>query len=225
VRDSAGVVAGLGVVYLAGSGHAARQQKGPYMGEPPSTRRPKRTLLDWVEWIGNKLPDPALLFVIGALLVMAISAIGASAGWSVQAKRLEVVTAPVLDEAGLPVVDTETGLPRVEPVLGEDGRPQTRLVEDLTQNNGQPFTARSLLSADGLYYAISSMVDNFINFPPLGIVLVGMLGIGLAERSGFIGAVLKAVMLVVPKRLLTPTMVFLGIMSSLATRATSRPSG
>ncbi|HZW08878.1 MAG TPA: AbgT family transporter [Phycisphaerales bacterium] len=179
----------------------------------------RRSLLDWVEWAGNKLPEPALLFVLGAVLVMVVSAIGSGAGWSVQAMKLEVVTAPVLDVGGRPVIDQETGEARTEPVLGDDGRPQTRLVEDLSRNDGRPFTARSLLSPDGLYYAVSSMVDNFINFPPLGVVLVGMLGIGLAEKSGFIGAGLKAVMLVVPKRLLTPTMVFLGVMSSLGTDA------
>jgi len=63
------------------------------------------------------------------------------------------------------------------------------------------------------------MVDNFINFPPLGIVLVAMLGIGVAERSGLIGALLKMFMLITPRKLLTPAMVFIGVMSSLATDA------
>jgi len=60
------------------------------------------------------------------------------------------------------------------------------------------------------------MVDNFMAFPPLGVVLVGMLGIGVAERTGLIGALLKAFMLVVPGMLLTPAMIFIGIMSSMA---------
>lgn len=189
------------------------------MAEHGRTDGGRRGLLDWVEWIGNKLPDPAMLFVLGALAVMVLSAIGAGAGWSVQPKQLEIITEPVLDGLGIPLVDPESGEPIVQPVLGEDGRPSTRLIDDLSRNNGQPFTSRSLLSADGLYYAISSMVDNFVNFPPLGVVLVGMLGIGMAEKSGFVGAALKAVMLVVPNRLLTPAMVFLGIMSSLGTDA------
>ena len=52
-----------------------------------------------------------------------------------------------------------------------------------------------------------------MGFRPLGVVLVGMLGIGVAERTGLIRALLKAVMAVVPGSLLTPAMVFLGIMS------------
>ncbi len=179
----------------------------------------RKGLLDMIEWVGNKLPDPAFIFVFGAVLVMALSAIGHSAGWAVQPKMLRPVVETVLDNEGRPVLDAETGRPVTRPVLDEQSRPVLQLVDDLSRNDGRPFRTRNLLSADGLYYAISSMVDNFVNFPPLGVVLVGMLGIGLAERSGFIGAALKAMMVVVPKQLLTPTMIFLGIMSSLGTDA------
>src|SRR5262245_35027438 len=84
---------------------------------------------------------------------------------------------------------------------------------------GPGVVARSLLSADGLYYALSSMVDNFVEFPPRGIVLVVMLGIGLAERAGLVGAALRAILAVVPARLLTPAMIFLGVQSSLGSDA------
>jgi len=79
-----------------------------------------------------------------------------------------------------------------------------------------PVRAKSLLAGDGLYFAIESLVDNFKNFPPLAIVLVGMLGIGLADRSGFIGALLKATLLAVPPALLTPTVFLVGVVSSIA---------
>ncbi len=76
--------------------------------------------------------------------------------------------------------------------------------------------ATSLLTADGLYWAVKSMVVNFKDFPPLAIVLVGMLGIGLADKTGLIGAFLKAALLAVPPKALTPTVFFLGVVSSLA---------
>ncbi len=187
--------------------------------QQPTEPRGRKGLLDLIEWVGNKLPDPAFIFVFGAVLVMALSAVGHYAGWAVQPKMLRPAVEVVLDDEGNPVLDAETGLPVTRPVLDEQSRPVLELVDDLSRNDGQPFRTRNLLSADGLYYAVSSMVDNFVNFPPLGVVLVGMLGIGLAERAGFIGAALKAMMVVVPKQLLTPTMIFLGIMSSLGTDA------
>ena len=74
---------------------------------------------------------------------------------------------------------------------------------------------RSLLDSDGLWWLISHLVTNFVQFPPLGIVLVGMLGIGVAERSGFIPALLTALANRVSATALTPTIVFLGIISSV----------
>ena len=76
--------------------------------------------------------------------------------------------------------------------------------------------ARSLLRTDGIWWLLSHMVDNFIHFPPLGIVLVGMLGIGMAERSGLLPALLAKAILYVPAAWLTPACIFLGILSSVA---------
>ncbi|MEX2215365.1 MAG: AbgT family transporter [Phycisphaeraceae bacterium] len=76
-------------------------------------------------------------------------------------------------------------------------------------------TAQNLLSRDGSFWVIDNLVKNFTGFAPLGVVLVGMLGIGVAEKTGLIGAALKLFMLATPRSLLTPAMVFLGIMSSL----------
>ncbi len=86
---------------------------------------------------------------------------------------------------------------------------QTVLVE-----TDQTVRAAPMLTVDSIYGMLKDLVKNFMEFPPLGIVLVGMLGIGVAERSGLIGALLKACMLITPKALLTPGMVFLGVMSS-----------
>ena len=83
------------------------------------------------------------------------------------------------------------------------------------QHEGETLRARSLLSADGIYWALQSLVGNFTGFAPLGVVLVGMLGIGVAERSGLIGAALRALLTAVPGSWLTPTVFFLGVMSSL----------
>lgn len=75
--------------------------------------------------------------------------------------------------------------------------------------------ANSLLSSDGIWWVLSHLVENFIKFPPLGIVLVGMLGIGVAERSGFIPALLGKLAEKIPVGALTPSIMFLGIISSV----------
>ncbi|UOR11199.1 AbgT family transporter [Halobacillus amylolyticus] len=84
---------------------------------------------------------------------------------------------------------------------------------------GEMVEVKNLLNAEGIQYIFESMVDNFIGFAPLGVVLATMLGIGLAERTGLISACLRGFVLSVPKRLVTAGLVFAGIMSSVASDA------
>lgn len=75
---------------------------------------------------------------------------------------------------------------------------------------------KNLLSADGVHFILEKTVKNFTGFAPLGIVLVAMLGIGIAESSGLIGVVIRQLVLSAPKRLLTFVLVFAGILSNMA---------
>jgi aminobenzoyl-glutamate transport protein len=77
----------------------------------------------------------------------------------------------------------------------------------------------NLLSRAGLRRMLVEMVPNFTAFPPLGTVLVVMLGIGVAERSGLVAAALRRLVTAVPAMLLPATLVFAGVMSSLAADA------
>ncbi len=159
-------------------------------------------ILDFIEWVGNKLPDPATLFLIGALGVMILSYFAAKNEWVVRKSLPTPVMMQVVSEDGSvhekPVIDEATGEPEVQWVP-----------------TGETLEARNVLSREGLYWTLANMVKSFMAFPPLGVVLVGMLGIGIAERTGLLAASLKSVMLVVPDALLTPTMVFVGVMSSM----------
>jgi aminobenzoyl-glutamate transport protein len=74
----------------------------------------------------------------------------------------------------------------------------------------------NLISTEGLHMILTKMVVNFTGFAPLGTVLVALLGIGIAEGSGLIGAVLRAVVLASPKKLLTFVIVFAGVVSNTA---------
>lgn len=84
---------------------------------------------------------------------------------------------------------------------------------------GEMVAVQNLLSTEGIQYIFTSMTDNFINFAPLGIVLVTMLGIGIAENSGLISAILRGFVLFIPKSLITAGLVFAGVMSSVASDA------
>jgi aminobenzoyl-glutamate transport protein len=81
---------------------------------------------------------------------------------------------------------------------------------------GQMIHPVSLLSVDGLHRILTQLVTNFTSFAPLGTVLVAMIGIGVAEVSGLIGAIMRMIVLRSPRGLLTPVVVFCGVMSNAA---------
>ncbi len=80
-------------------------------------------------------------------------------------------------------------------------------------------STKSLVSKEGINYIFTSLVGNFTGFAPLGTVLVAIIGIGIAEKSGMIGVLLKKVALSTPKNLVTVMVIFLGIMSNVASDA------
>jgi aminobenzoyl-glutamate transport protein len=84
---------------------------------------------------------------------------------------------------------------------------------------GKRIEAVNLLDGKGIQRIFTSMVKTFTDFPPLGLVLVVMLGIGVAERSGLIAAALKAFVSSVPSKLITFSIVTAGMLSSLAADA------
>ncbi|MCW8106976.1 AbgT family transporter [Alteromonas ponticola] len=133
---------------------------------------PVQRLLNKVEIWGNKLPDPAVLFIILLATVWALS-------WALSGVDFDVVD------------------PR----------------------NGEPLRISNQFSGEALTQLMSTMVTNFAHFHPVGVVLVAMLGIGIAEYSGFINAGLRALLSVTAKWLLTPMIILIGIVSHSAVDA------
>lgn len=78
---------------------------------------------------------------------------------------------------------------------------------------------RSLISPDGIRFIFTSVVPNFINFGPVGIIIVAMIGIGLSERSGLIQALIRMIVATAPRSALTAIVVTLGVLSSVASDA------
>lgn len=177
------------------------------------------TLLDRLERIGNALPEPALIFAILAAVVIAASAIGSAAGWRVQPIKPKAEFVQKVDGAGVAVVD-DKGAPVMVPKLDERGKPEVTLVGE-TDKEGNPvyLEPRSLLTSDGVYWMLSSMVRNFTGLPALGLVFVSMLGIGLAEKFGMFSALMRGLAMITPRRFLTPMIVLIGANSSVASDA------
>lgn len=128
--------------------------------------------LDGIEVAGNKLPDPAALFLIGLILVWILS-------W-------------LLSGVAFGEIDPRTG---------------------------EPIEIVNLLTGDNLANFFANMVQTFAAFPPLGLVLVALLGVGVAEHVGFINAGLKALLGVTPKALLTPMLILVACVSHTAADA------
>ncbi|GAA4854401.1 AbgT family transporter [Luteimonas vadosa] len=129
-------------------------------------------MLDAIERVGNKLPDPAMLFLILMLATWAISALLANVSFS-----------------------------------------------EIDPRSGEAIAINNLLAGTSLTAFMATMVSTFVNFAPLGVVLVAMLGLGVAEHTGFINAALRAMLSVTPKALLTPMVIAVGILSHVAVDA------
>ena len=81
---------------------------------------------------------------------------------------------------------------------------------------GDTIEARSLLSEEGIRWIYTNVEHNFVKFPPLGLVLVIMIGIGVAEGAGLFTVLVKQLVLGAPKSLVTYAVIVAGIFSHLA---------
>jgi aminobenzoyl-glutamate transport protein len=205
------------------------------MSTPPTEKAPRRNplaiFLDLIERVGNRLPDPITLFAGGALFVLVLSHVGEKAGWSVD-KPVAVPVAEVIVDSGtgepVQAIQTKVAGRKVVLVTDADGNAVSAQVSqpvlsekgELQLEKGtEKVVAVSLLDRDGFKWVLDKLVENFTHFHPLGVVLVAMLGIGVAEKTKLIDAMLKAMALITPDKLLNPAMVFIGVMSSMAADA------
>ena len=159
----------------------------PPAHDPTFTQR----MLDGIERLGNRMPDPAVLFIWLCVGVIVLSQI---LSWANISVTYEVVKPPpALTEQtyyGGSTVPTDVGLP--EPQPAESYRLTTETSE-----------VRGLLTVDGVRFLFTSFVDNFRNFAAVAIILVVMIGVGLAESVGLIGALIRKLVAVSSSSTLT----------------------
>ena len=128
--------------------------------------------LDRVEVLGNRLPDPAVLFLLLLIAVWVFSALLAPFSYS-----------------------------HIDP------------------RTGSALEIHNLATPDQLAHFLSRMVPTFVGFHPLGVVLLAMLGIGVADYTGFIRTGLKALMNVTSRAIVTPMLLLIAIISHSAVDA------
>ena len=88
--------------------------------------------------------------------------------------------------------------------------------QGVNPGNGETVKVVNLLSRDGLHKILLEMVDSYTGFAPLGIVMVAMLGIGIAESSGLIKSAINLLLIKAPRNSVTFLIVFTGILSNIA---------
>lgn len=91
--------------------------------------------------------------------------------------------------------------------------PETHVPEQTTA------AAKSLLTGDGLRFMFEGVVQNFMNFNAVGVIIVAMLGVGVADAAGLVAALIRKLVAVAPRKALTYILVFVGILSSIAADA------
>ena len=146
--------------------------------------------MDKIEMLGNKLPHPVLMFIYISIFVLLASA--------------------VLGSLGV-VAHTTLGDFPINNLLGQEP------IEVLKV--GASGATVSERYSNGLSYIIGTAINNFMDMKAIGSILIIMLAIGLMEHSGYSSIAMKSVVKATPVKLVTPVVIFLGVMSNLASDA------
>ena len=176
----------------------------------PAGAAPKTVMermLDGIERLGNRMPDPAILFLWLCLGVILLSQ---ALAWLDVKATYEVVSPP-------PVAAEETYYGgSVEPVYVAPSEQEPAADYELRTETTE---VKGLLTVEGVRFLFTSFVDNFRNFAAVAIILVVMIGVGLAEAAGLIGALIRRLVAVSSSSSLTFIIVLLGMVSSVASDA------
>jgi aminobenzoyl-glutamate transport protein len=164
-------------------------------------------LLDKIERAGNRMPDPAILFLALCGGVIVLSQI---LFWFDVKATYEVIKPPPV-----PTQETYYG-GSVEPT---DVGPTEPVPPDAYRTVTETTKVKGLLQGEGIRYLFTSFVSNFRNFAAVAIILVVMIGVGLAEAAGLIAALIRKLVGVSSRSTLTFIIVLLGVLSSIASDA------
>jgi aminobenzoyl-glutamate transport protein len=164
-------------------------------------------VLDFIARTGDKVPHPAIIFIALCLIVIVLSHVLYLMGVHVTS---EVASPPPVP--GEPVYPGGSQYPGVEYPPGSGAHPDYEI-------HTETIAVQSLLTGDGLRFLFTSPVANFNGFGVVGVILVAMVGVGIAEQAGLIGALIRKLVAVAPAVTITYILVLLGLVSSIASDA------
>ncbi len=174
--------------------------------ETVSKRSFQDKMLDGIERAGNKVPHPVLMFLYLIIGVIVLSHILFLMGVSVTEQI--AVPVPISVEREYYEDTTQPGIAIPEEYYDAD-----YVIEERT------IAIHSLLTVDGIRFLFSSFVRNFQGFGVVAVTFIAMLGAGVAEAAGLMGASIRSLVQIAPRRLIAFIIIFVGVLSSVAADA------
>ncbi len=162
--------------------------------------------LGLIERLGNKVPHPVLMFLYLIIGVIVLSTVLAWAGVSVT----ETIAVPDSVEV-VPEYYEDGTQPILEP--GDLDYEGDWHLEEVT------IPVNALLSVEGIRFIFTSFVPNFAGFGVIAVTFVALMGAGVAEASGLMGSLIRLLVGASPRRLLSFILIFVGVLSSVASDA------
>jgi len=166
-------------------------------------------LLDGIETLGNKVPHPVLMFVYLIVFVIVLSTILQLLGVSVTEQVLEPVPIPVTH-------DFYPDTTQIQTVAPQEGLEWS---DTHFQPQQETIPIKGLLTIEGIRFLFTSFVPNFQNFGVIAVTFIAMMGAGLAESVGLMGALIRKLVAVAPARLIAFLIILVGGLSSVASDA------
>lgn len=140
-----------------------------------------------IEVLENKLSHPVLMFIYISVFVLLASAV---------LGNLRVVSHTTLGDFS------------INNLLGQEP------VEVLKVGASEATVLK--IYSNGLSYVIGTAITNFMDMKVIGSILIITLVIGLMEQSGYLSIAMKSIVKSTPAKLVIPVVVFLGVMSNMA---------
>jgi len=173
----------------------------------PEASQGQKGFLGAIERIGNKIPHPAMIFLGLIVIVILLSQVLYMTGVEVTTKVAEPtdsIVVPDYSDAGSMYPSLDEPVPPPVP----DYEVQTETIK-----------AQSLLTGDGIRFIFTTAVQNFNDFGVVAVILVAMIGVGVAEEAGLIAALIRKLVSAAPAWSITFIIVLLGGISSVASDA------